>query len=100
MHEMYITGFSGEKRNQMTQNWKEVKSLDINYSTSTLLWRKKVYQNLPRRKEERNQIHVQFEKDTGNYQCFYCLLDIKLLYLIILNNIKQDMIVLAYEEEI
>lgn len=51
---MYVTGFSGGKRNQTTQNWKEVKSLDINYSTSTLLWRKKVYQNLPRRKEERN----------------------------------------------
>ena len=55
---MYITEFSGEKGNQTTQNWKEVKSLAINYGTSTFFWRKKVYQNLPRGKEERNQIHV------------------------------------------
>lgn len=51
---MYITEFSGEKGNQTTQNWKEVKSLAINYGTSTLLWRKKVYQNQRERGKKPN----------------------------------------------
>lgn len=36
-----------------------------------------------------------FEKHIENYYCFYFLLDIKLLYFIILNNIKQNILFLC-----
>lgn len=46
-------------------------------------------------KRRKKQTSVWLKKQTENYYCFSFLLDTKLLYFIILNNTKKDMIFLC-----